>query len=567
MIERIYIKDFALIDELEVSFGSGLNILTGQTGAGKSVVIGALNMILGERADTEVIRQGASKAIAEAEIQIGSEQHIRDILTEHEIDFNDPVILRREIRQNGSRAFINDTPVAVAVLRKTGDLLVDLHGQHDHQLLLKEEHHRQLIDGFSSVKTAAQHYHDAFAKTARLKQELDTLQRREQELKEKDELYRHKLEELENAELDPERITEMEQEMHRLDHAEELDRHAGLINELGSNAEVNVMDLLSRMKEALEKMAEIESEFRSYVDELNSATISLQELLDATDRYRSSIEFNPQRLDELRSRRNELRRLEKKYNRTADELIIYRDELRAELELAENMDLEIENKKQEFNEAVEELKSAGELLSTERKKKGDQIGKQLCDELSQLGIPHAQFQLYQQPFEDENGWIEMNGTRVNPTSHGFEHVAFYISTNKGEQPRPMSKTASGGEISRVMLALKSVLAEEQHLPVMIFDEIDNGVSGAVSERVGATMRRLSNQCQIIAITHQAQIASQANHHYKVEKQEEGDRTLTHISPLDDHQHIREIATLISGAEVSENAIASAREMVAKATES
>ncbi len=567
MIERIYIKDFALIDELEVQFGQGLNILTGQTGAGKSVILGALNMVLGERADTEIIRQGANKAIAEAEIRINDDPLILSLLNEHDIDRADPIILRREIRQSGSRAFINDSPVAVSVLRKTGDLLVDLHGQHDHQLLLKEEHHRKLVDAFSDVQRQVSAYRTAFEEARTRRNELLDLKKREDELREKAEMYRYQLKELEELELDAGRLAEMDEEMNKLDHAEELDRQAALINELGSRADINVMDLLGQIQLALQEMAEIEHEFKNYVEELNTATISLRELLDATERYRNNIEFNPERLNHLRSQRNELRRLEKKYNRSPEELITYREQLRSELDLADNVDLEVEKKRQELNNSIDQLKQAANDLSAGRAQIGERLGKQICEVLARLGIPHAQFRLHQQPLADENGWMELNGTKVTPTAHGCEHVAFHISTNRGEEPRPMAKTASGGEISRVMLALKSVLAEEQHLPVMIFDEIDTGISGAVAEQVGDTMRRLSRQCQIIAITHQAQIASQADHHYRVEKHEDDHRTLTHITPLDQDQHIREVAALISGTEVSENAVASAREMVAKASDS
>ncbi len=566
MIERIYIKDFALIDELEVQFGQGLNILTGQTGAGKSIIIGALNMILGERADTEVIRQGASKAIAEAEIFAREDIRIYNLLEQQQIDVSEPIILRREIRQKGSRAFINDTPVSVSVLHNIGDLLVDLHGQHDHQLLLKEEHHRTLVDAFPDVEAASKAYQKAYEEAKQKRKELKDIRAREQEIKEKAEMYRYQLNELEEAELDTGRIAEMEEEMHKLDHAEDLDRLAGMINELGYDAEINVMDMLGRIQESLQQMAEIESEFKHYVDELNTATISLRELLDATERYRNSIEFNPKRLDHLRTQRNELKRLEKKYNRTPEELLAYRDELREELDLAENLDLAIERKSDEFNKSLELLSNAAKELREARKLVGEKIGSQICEILNQLDIPHAQFRLHQTWLEDENGWATIDGVPVSPASHGCEHIAFYISTNKGEEPRPMAKTASGGEISRVMLALKSVLAEEHHLPVMIFDEIDSGISGAVAEQVGKTMRRLSAKCQIIAITHQAQIASQANHHFRVKKHEEGDRTQTYLKPLDNEAHIREVASLISGTEISEHAVASARELVAKATE-
>lgn len=563
MIRSLYIKDYALIDELEVHFGEGLNILTGQTGAGKSIIIGALNMILGERADTEVIRQGTSKAIAEGIIRVGENAVIRGLLEENAVEYSEELILRREIRDAGSRAFINDTPVTITVLRQVGDQLVDLHGQHDHQMLLREENHRGVVDAFGNLEENLESYRNVYRKMCELQRELRELREKENELEEKRELYRFQVKELEDAQLEPGEEEELEAEMNLLDNAEELDQKAAAVVKMGSGDEVSVMDLLNRMKLHLEDMARIEPEFETYLEELSSARISIQEAVNFTERYRSGIEFNPRRLEELRSRQSELNRLRKKYNRTLPELVKYLKEIREELNLAENFDLEIQKKEQQIQQLAEQLTREARELHNRRIEVGEELSASIEEELSNLGIPNATFEVRVEWLEAEDGWILIDGFPVECTAEGADRVSLFISTNKGEEPKPLAKIASGGEISRVMLALKSILAREQSLPVMIFDEIDNGISGHISEKVGRTMRQLSGLCQIIAITHQPQIASQAHNHYRVEKYEREGRTVTGIVPLSEEEHVQEVAGLMSGEDVTEAALESARELIEK----
>ncbi len=561
MIKSLYIKDFALIDELEVSFESGLNVLTGQTGAGKSIIIGALNMILGERADTEVIRQGADKAIAEATIQVGQNHFLQSFLEENAVDFSPELILRREIRQSGSRAFINDTPVNISVLKQVGDQLVDLHGQHDHQMLLKDEHHLGVIDQFDSVKPFITAYQQEYKLMAELQKELRDLRRRERELKEKTELYQFQVKELEAAELDVYEEEELMAEMNLLDNAEDLDQKAAAIAEIGNGDDVSLMEMINSIKIHLEDMARIEPEFQSYLQEINTARISIQETIQFAERYRDRIEFNPDRLEKLRRRQSELNRLQKKYQRSVPELISYYNDIRAELNIAENFDLEIERINKKISDQSEILKNRAVQLHNKRDATGKQLSADIVAALQNLGILHGQFRVDVAWRKSERGWFAHEGMAIECAEDGCDDVRFYISTNKGEDPKPLAKIASGGEVSRVILSLKSILAREHHLPVMIFDEIDTGISGNISEKVGREMRKLSEYCQIIAITHQPQIASQAHKHYRVEKAEESARTTTRILPLSDEQHIREIASLMSGEEITESALMSARELV------
>ena len=563
MIKSLFIKNFALIDELEVQFGEGLNILTGQTGAGKSIIIGALNMILGERADTDVIRYGTEKAIAEATIKMFESDEISGLLHENEIEEHEYLILRREIRQTGSRAFINDTPVNIGVLKSIGDLLVDLHGQHDHQLLLKEENHRAMIDSFEEIQPLLKSYQNEYELLKTLRVELNHLKKRENELQEKTELYRFQVQELENARLSVEEEEELISEMNLLDNAEILDQKAAAISEMAENDDANIIQLLNHLKLNLEDLARIEPEFESYLAEISQARVSIQEAVHFAERYRNTIEFNPRRLEELRQRQSELNRLQKKYQRDVPELVKYLSEIKQELSVADNFDLEIEKMTAQVQKQADKLADAASKLHEQRISVGKELSRKIETELSKLGIPNAHLEVSVEYLHQPNGWISINNSTVECTEFGCDFVRLFISTNKGEAPKPLAKIASGGEISRVMLALKSILAKEQSLPVMVFDEIDTGISGEISEKVGRAMRELSAYCQILAITHQPQIASQAHHHYKVQKLEQDDRTTTEIVALDQESHIHEVAGLMSGAEITESALSSAKELIQK----
>ncbi len=561
MITSLYIKDFALIDEIETGFEPGLNIMTGETGAGKSIIIGALNILLGERAQTDSIRQGAAKAVAEVILKTGTDDKLLSLLREHEVEPGTEVILRREVRQSGSRAFINDTPVQLTVLRSVGQRLVDLHGQHDHQLLLREEHHREVIDERPRVEPNLHAYQQAWQEVNRLHQEKNSLRRRERELREKQELYRFQYNELKTAGLKEGEAEELQRDIRLLDSSEVLNETASRIIESGREAEVNALDLLRVMQQSLAELVRLEPEFESYTQELDTARISVEELIRFTEHYRNQIEFNPVQLEKLRQRQAELRRLEKKYGKNAEDLIAHQQDLGEMLGLADNFDLELEKKDKQISEALKKLSDAALGLHHARIQEGEKLSAAIEKELMRLGFTHARFCVEVNWRHDDNGWIEADGLRVGCLNDGPDEVQFRISTNKGEDPKPLSRTASGGEMSRVMLALKSILAREQQLPVMIFDEIDTGISGPIALQVGRTMRELAGHCQIISITHLPQIAAMGHTHFVVQKKESGGRTVTRIEKLDREQHIREVAKLMSGSSVTNAALDSARELV------
>lgn len=567
MLTTLYIKDFALIDELEVEFDAGLTILTGQTGAGKSIIIGALNMILGERADTEVIRHGASKAISEATLKVEKTPVLQTIFAEYDLEWQSPLVIRREIRESGSRAFVNDSPVPIHVLKSIGDVLVDLHGQHDHQLLLKEEHHRNFLDQFASIRPVLAAYQAELLRTKAIHTKLNELLRNDKQIREKLELYKFQFKELKEANLAEGEEEEILQEMRLLDNAEILDQKATSIREIGTEGEINLMDLLAKIEDELEDLNRIDSGFEQFLSEIQTAKISFNELFRFTESYQSAIEFNPERLETLRQRHTELKRLQKKYHLSLAELIELKNDLEAKLNQTENLDIEREKLEQEFKKACEVLSKKAQELREIRIKVGADLARQVEKELSLLGIGHSIFEVKLIPQIKNNGWISIDSSSFEAGEFGSDLVAFYITTNKGIEPKPLSKTASGGEISRVMLALKSIFAQEQSLPLMIFDEIDTGISGEVSEKVGRSMRKLSKKCQILCITHQPQIASYADFHFKVHKSESETDTITKIIRLNAQEHIREVAALMSGEQLTDASLESARLMINRALNS
>jgi len=565
VIKSLYIKDFALIDELETTFGEGLNIITGETGAGKSIIIGAFNLLLGERAQLESVREGSRKAIAEAIMDFGDDPELRQLLEDSEVEIRQELILRREIRESGSRAFVNDTPVTLSVLKEIGNHLVDLHGQHDHQLLLNEEHHQKVIDDRASVKPVTKAWREKWQKVSDLRKEKQALLKKERELRDKQELYRFQLKELERLNLEDYDEDAIESEMKLLDGAELLSQNASMILDIGREADANVMDLLNTLQRALQDISRIEPEFELYAQELKTAGISIEEALRFTEQYQTQIKFNPERLESLRQRQAEINRAVKKYTRTLPELISYRDELSQNLNLVDNVEIELEKLDKKLASAEDELRQSAEKLYEVRNREGKELSRQIEQELGRLGFNYAAFEVRVEWSEKPDGWITLNHngneTAVECRPDGCHDIAFYISTNKGESVKPLAKTASGGEISRIMLALKSILAREQKLPVMIFDEIDTGISGPVALQVGKIMRNLAGHCQILAITHLPQIASMGHSHHVVRKKELEGRTVTRIQTLTQEEHIREVAELMSGSEITEATLSSARELI------
>ncbi len=566
MLQSLYVRDYALIEELEMEFGSGLNIITGATGAGKSILIGAMSMILGERANTDVVRGDASKAVVEGIFDDADTDRIRSVLEENAIE-TDPlprVILRRKITERGSRGFVNDTPATLDVMRAVAAELIDLHGQHEHQSLLHTETHLRLLDSFGGLGGLVEHYQKKRQRVAELVEEREALADRERELRQQKELYEFQIEEIDEVDPEPGEEEELKAERRVLENAEQLYASTQGLYEMLFENENAVHDQLVVARNDLQDLARIDDAFEEHVDEIESAQIIVNELANFLQDYNAHIEFDPERLDGIRERITELEKLKRKYGGTLEAVLEHRKEIGEQYELAKDFEGNLERLDEEIREAQADLTDVALRLSDKRREVADRIEDAILDELATLGMPDSQFEVRFARAEDSDGWIRPDDeeARYQAFAKGVDHVEFYISTNVGVPPMPLTEVASGGEISRIMLALKTILAKSERLPILVFDEIDVGISGDMARRVGESMHDLARYHQIITITHLPQIAALGDRHFKVEKVVEEGTTKTTIHRLDEDEQATQVASLISGEEVTDAALKNARELMA-----
>jgi len=569
MLQSLYVRDYALIEELEMEFGSGLNIITGATGAGKSILIGAMSMILGERANTDVVRGDASKAVVEGIFDDADTERIRTVLEDNAIE-TDPlprVILRRKITERGSRGFVNDTPATLDVMRAVAAELIDLHGQHEHQSLLRTETHLRLLDSFGGLGGLVEHYREKRARVAELVEEREALADRERELRQQKELYEFQIQEIDEVDPQPGEEEELEAERRVLENAEQLYASTQGLYEMLFENENAVHDQLVVARNDLQDLARIDDAFEEHVDEIESAQIIVSELANFLQDYNAHIEFDPQRLEEIRERITEIEKLKRKYGGTLEAVLEHRKEIGEQYELAEDFEGNLERLDAQIEEAQAELTDVALRLSDKRKEVATRIEDAILDELATLGMPNSRFEVRFTRQEDPDSgraWItpEDEEGRYRAFEKGVDRVEFYISTNVGVPPMPLAEVASGGEISRIMLALKTILAKSERLPILVFDEIDVGISGDMARRVGESMHDLARYHQIITITHLPQIAALGDRHFKVEKVVEDGTTKTTIDRLDEEEQATQVASLISGEEVTDAALENARELMA-----
>ncbi|MCE1274609.1 MAG: DNA repair protein RecN [Chlorobiales bacterium] len=562
MLQSLYVRDFALIDELSVEFAPGLTIITGETGAGKSILMGALNLVLGERASAELVRSGASKAVIEATFTGSHYETVAPQLEEAGIECTPELILRRDIAASGqSRSFINDTPCPLSLLKQVGRELVDLHGQHDHQLLLHPETHAGMLDGFGQLKDEASRYHSLLQRYRQLRRTLDELLAQAAALREKRDFIEYQYRELESAGLATGEEASLEEEINLLENAETLFSLGTELGERLYESDDSAYASLSVSVHLLEKLASIDKRFEPSLEELRGAMSSIEEASRFTGRYTSGIEFNRARLEELRERQMMLQRLSKKHGKSIDELIGLRDRLADELSIEENVEADTVRLRAEIEEARDGLSSTAIDLHDMRLRAAILLEEEISSVLKELSIPHGNFRVAITHEESPEGDITFDGRRYRAYDNGFDRIEFMISTNIGESPKPLAKVASGGEISRVMLAMKSALARATHLPILVFDEIDTGISGKAAQAVGFSLKQLSRLHQIIAITHLPQIAAMADLHLSVSKRIENARTLSGVTTLDDAERVEEVARLISGHTISESSRKLAGELI------
>ncbi len=568
MIKTLYIKNFALVDEITIHFSQGLNIITGETGAGKTILVSAIAQLCGERSSVDFVRKGAQKAVLEAEIEVDDHALLKQTLQKMEIDVfdNAPLIIRKEITARGtSRIFVNDTPVPLARLNEISSLLIDIHGQHQHQRLLHPENHLSYLDAFGHLEKEAVHFRS-------LLQDWQAKIKAQQELKaqqlkstQQQDMYRFQIEELTKAELKEEELDELYAEHKRLSNVETIHQLAAAISSLLYEGEPNAASLIVESENKLRALVEFDEQFSEFQESLLNARIAVEELGRYLQEYVATLEFDPLRLEQVQERINHLEFLLKKYQKVnIGELIEYLEEIKTYSADIAQFDEKIEQLEKEISELKKKIEHQGAILSKQRKTVAKQFETQITGLLKKLGMPDAQFRVRFQVEKAEKDSFLFEGQSVKANESGFDQVLFEFTSNQGEDFKALHKVASGGEISRIMLALKTLLAEIDDVPIMIFDEIDSGISGKVAQIVGLRMSELSRTHQVLCVTHLPQIAAFATHHFKVSKRIEENRTIVDIKSLQPEERITEIAALLGGQQIAAQTLENARHLIREA---
>ena len=565
MLKSLLVKDYALIGHINVEFGKGLNIITGETGAGKSILIDAMSLLLGERASTEVVRKGAQKSIVEGIFEVEGNKKVKRILEENEIDVLPELIIRREISLKGNnRCFLNDTPVTLNIIKDIGDLLVDLHGQHEHQSLLRTETHIDFLDEFGATENLLKDYKEKFAQLSDASRKLNDLKQKENILKEKKDIYQFQIKEIDAVSPQEDEEEKINEELNILENSEKLSELTNSIYETLYESESSVHDMMGKIENDIEELEKIDKSFSEVKSECENAISLINDISQFVRNYKAKIDIDPEHLEELRNRLGAITMLKKKYGGSVKAIIEHRKKIGEEFELAENYSESIEKLESEIKKLREVCGIAAEVLSKKRKEISKKVQKEVQEALTYLGIENSAFKVeINQKAADKNDrdFLIVNGKWFKYSSSGYDEVEFFISTNPGEDPKPLTKVASGGEISRVMLALKSILAKTDKLPLLIFDEIDTGVSGRIAQKVGQALKNLAGFHQIISITHLPQIAGLADQHFAVEKILNDDRVVSSIKKLSKDERIKEVAKLMSGEKVTEASLKGAKELM------
>jgi DNA repair protein RecN (Recombination protein N) len=552
MLVKLFVQNYALIKDLDVELEDGLTIITGETGAGKSILLGALSLILGSRADTSVLLEKNEKCIVEGTFKIG-EYDLTDFFISNELDFEPITILRREINPAGkSRAFINDTPVTVNLLKELGERLIDIHSQHQTLMLNDNSFQLNVIDSFAGTARLKDNYRKIYHNFRRLKKEYDAAREKADKNQADLEYYQYQLNQLEEAKLTEGEQEELEKEQEMLSHAEEIKLGLDNASALFSAESNSVLTLLREARLNIAKIKEFLPQGEEILARADSSYIELNDLVGELEKIAASIDADPQKLAHVNDRLDTIYSLMQKHrSETLSALIIKREEIRHLVKSIITGDERITELEVLLQHETETLaKFSGEISEKRQSVLGD-VEKKISDLLKQLGMPNAKFRVIMTRLEDF-------------TPAGIDHADFLFSANKQVEPENLAKTASGGELSRVMLSLKSMLTRKINLPTIIFDEIDAGVSGEVADKVGQILAGMGRYMQVVNITHLPQVAARGDKHYHVYKDDTGDSTITMIKLLTPEERITEVARLLSGSEITETAIKNAKELLKSA---
>jgi len=549
MLQKLSIKNYTLIQAAEIDFRPGFTAITGETGAGKSILLGALSLILGQRADPSVLMDKSKKCAVEGAFDV-SKLHLRSFFEENDLDYEPVTLLRREINPAGkSRAFINDTPVNLNLLKTLGSRLVDIHSQHQTLLLNKTGFQLELFDAYVNQPELQENYSHLFQQYRESQKKLALLNEQNEQSKRDEDYFRFQLNELETAALDAAEITLLEEKSKLLLHAGEIKTAGDLAVHLLKEEDTSILESLGKLKETFSRLSDFHPAIAEFAERLQSSYIELNDLAAEIESFVSLNEFDPAELQQVEERLDALYTLQQKHHVSDIEgLIALREEYREKLETISGLEEELAAEKQHLETITQKLEEAAMKLRAAREQKIPGFEKEVVTLLRQLGMKEAQFR------------VELVSLS-SFTPHGKEQLTFYFNANKGRELSPIAKTASGGELSRLMLALKSLVHQAGVLPTIIFDEIDAGVSGEIAGKLGTILKKMSERIQVISITHLPQIASRADTHLKVFKRVEGEKTISEIVPLGKDEQLEEIAKMLSDEKVTEASRAAAAELL------
>jgi DNA repair protein RecN (Recombination protein N) len=553
MLTELRIRNFAIIEQVTLPLGEGFNVLSGETGAGKSIIVGALGLLLGERASADLIRSGAEKATVEGVFDVSKLKGIAALADDHGIEVeDDTLVLKREIAANGrGRAWINGATVTATVLAEIGRQLVNLHGQHDAQTLIDGESQRGILDAFGGAEPHASMVRGIYADLSSVRHEITSLSSRRAEAEKRADYLRHVAKEIDDAHLASGEDARLEDEARVLENADELRTLANSLNELLSGDDASVLSQLGAAQRPLTSIERIDPSAARMQELFDAGFYALQELARSVEDYAESVELDPARLEEVRQRRDRLFGLLKKYGPTLDNVIEAGRSARAELDLIDTAQFDLANLMAREAEARRRLSAEAEKLSEMRLTAAKKLAKAVDALLPPLGMPDGHFSV-------------ALTARDEPTAEGGEDVEFRVALNVGHEDRPLARVASGGELSRVMLALKTILARVDRVPTLIFDEVDSGIGGRVGLQVGDTLRRVAKEHQVFAISHLPQIAARAHHHIVVAKGAKGGVTTADITVLEGTSRVSEIARMLGGDPESKVSRAHAKELLESA---
>ena len=549
MLVSISIKNYALINELHIDFSSGLSIITGETGAGKSILLGALGLVLGNRADSSSLKNTTKKCVVEAIISIDT-YSLQDFFETEDIDYESNTILRREILPSGkSRAFVNDTPVTLLVLTALRARLIDIHSQHQTLQVSDQQFQFQLMDAVANNESKLASYKIGLASYTKEKKRLEEIQLAQREASLQYDYNSHLYNELLEAKLIEDEQELLEEKLDKINNVEEIKQNLSEALQLTTDENIGIQNLLFSLEQKLAKIASYSGEYQELLDRISSVKIESDDIIGEIETAYESVDFNPTEAEQLNDRLQLIYNLQKKhYVNTISELLTIQSELFKKVNTVENAEQSLLDQETIVKGIANKLDAVALKISDARSKIILKLSKQLADILADLGMPHARFQI-------------KNTLSENYYKNGKDSLEFLFSANKGGQYGELKKVASGGELSRVMLAIKKILSENSQLPTIIFDEIDSGVSGEISNKMAHIMSKMSQKMQVITITHLPQIAAKGNQHYKVFKEEVNNITITNLKQLSEDERIVEIAEMLSGKNISDTALTHAKELL------